>query len=180
MVRRILNQNILRQLRTSLGYTQSEMAEIVGISHKSVQNAETGIYATPLPSIAEFLAQRTNTTYADIEKKYAIFRNIIQTNTREHISPKVYTFTCKREDVNVIMYQGKFISPFQDFRINALGFTRQDFIYKLLVNPGTLSRLESGDFKSIPIDIRNALLACGAPTEFVDELNERTKRYKHR
>jgi transcriptional regulator with XRE-family HTH domain len=178
VTKNVLQYNILRRLRKSLGYTQAEFALFCGISTKSVYNAECGLYETPLESIADILYKNTDVTPTQLIAEYAKFRKMMRDKTRERYIPSMYKFSVSIPDTNKCIYRSERISPIADLYINALGLNFNSFSHEFLINPGSLYKLDRGDIRYVPDTIQTALLTCGCPNEIVRELSVRIDYYR--
>ena len=182
MVKSALATNPLRKLRLSSNLTVIELANKVSVSTRTIYLAECGVYETPLEAVSHFFINGNKATAQEINIAYDQFRADARTKLKNRINPDMWKFSIPFNQITSFRTTlNTPLAPIKDFRINSMMLTQTAFIREFLVNPGTLMRLEDKKtYKNLPTEIKSALIECGAPTKFIEELNVRTKIYHDR
>ena len=178
MAKSSLASNPLRKYRKVLNLTLTQLADEVGVSVKTVYLAESGVYEDPLECIVHYFIKRCSADINVINEEYTTFRKKMRSNLKARLDPSVWRFSANKNDINNVLspFNTK-MSPLKDFRLNKLHFAETEFAKEFLINPSLLTRLEKGKC-SLPSTIYTALIECGAPVEFVKELDARTNLYR--
>lgn len=179
MAKSALASNPLRKLRKAANMTIEELSVAVDVSTKTLYLAEHGVYNLPLEAVVHYFTRLKDIDVDALNTEYSDFRRKMRANLANRIDESQWRFEIPKAQVNTFRTpMGTKMAPIRDFRLNSLMFTQTEFEKEFLVNPGLLTRLEAGrDFRSVPNPIAAALIECGAPENFMRELNVRTKLF---
>ena len=141
----VLSANPLRKLRNKSNLTQDQLAELTGISVKSIYLAECGVYERPLEGLAHHFCRERGIDINQLNNDYYRFRTIARHRQRERIDETQWRFSIDSKDVEFFRTTfGTRLAPIKDFYVNCLVYTQFEFCTGFLVNPGELHRLEVG------------------------------------
>ena len=161
--------NTLKELRNTIGITQSELAAEAGVSRHSVLRQEQMCYPSPLPNIIAALSDITGQSERSLVEQYKI-----DVKRNRDLAQHIYFYDHQlmwkayiRADTPT--KTGK--HPFQVWREALFEFlgendSRIHFCSVTSIHPATLSKYES--FKTgFPAGMEVALLESGVPEDLV-------------
>lgn len=160
-----------------MNLTQQELAAKLDLSPNTVYLAECAVYDQPLEAIVHFFCRERNIDLNEVNSSYSDFRIKSRENMKNKMYEADWRFQIPHAQVSTFRTSlGTKMAPVADFRTNCLMYSVIDFCKSFLINPGLFHKLEEGKhFKTVPVPIAKALIDCGAPVNFMKELDVRTK-----
>lgn len=159
-----LQNNPVRRARLKMGLSLTAIAEAAKINYQTWYSTECGCYADIPPGILGFLeAEGFNVLH--LETEYHDFVS----ETRDEF------YLTHLDALNKFTLSGE-AHPVEEFR-TALGLSRAALAKQLCVQPAVLYKVESGDSKGLPRQLRDALLEAGVSEVLIGELEEGVKSW---
>lgn len=177
--------NPIKQFRLQLGMTQTDLADLAGISQQGVLRYEQSLYEEPSSKLVTALAEAMD--YAGITPEYdpsdpmtGHTRNLLiglyKTNRLE-IQREAARYFSKYYPV---MSHGM-EHPFITWRTHILGTSsRMKFCILLAVHPAVVAEYEKGKRPYMPALLKDALVAAGVGNELLGELDHAGSIYYDR
>jgi transcriptional regulator with XRE-family HTH domain len=158
-----LEGNPIRVVRRSLGKTQQEFANLVGIDVTALYLAESGCYPRILPSLLKWFEKKGY----NLEELRSDYRGFVK-STRSRFSSRYSPF-----DLPIPTFKK---SPFTEWR-ETLNLSKTGFAKELCIQPSLLSRVESGAAHYLPEELEQALKDVGFEKDLLQELKDRVEEY---
>lgn len=153
----------VRIARLDAGYTIEGAAKRADVSWHAWYNTECGMYAGIPPSIMETLVT-WSFDRDDLQAQYKAH----QTRKRQNFGRIHWYLTVKE-----LPAPSKAIQPFRQFREKCLRVSRSRVAKALCVQVAVLYKLETGKNRSMPQQLREAMLEAGFVPTLIDELDDR-------
>jgi len=160
--------NPIKELRTQLALTQTELADLSGISQQGVLRYEQSLYEEPSEKLVDALVELEyprSPASQDTLRKWIIDRyktdrvQIQQSAARLFQNPPLILINSHEH-------------PFITWRSKCLGTSsRMKFCILLAVHPGTVAEYEKGRRRYMPRQLREALLNAAVGKGTLDRLD---------
>jgi len=160
--------NPIKQARQRQGLTQESLAELLDIHPQAILLNEQGVYPTVLPRILDYFVEQGYSA-EEFNLEYSEF----VMNKRKELFESMPWKTLSWAEFNT---DGQ--HPFIKFR-EELGFSRMKFAKSFCVHPAYLYKLERADVGTLSTQLKEALLAVGFSSDFIDELNQRCEDFSY-
>lgn len=166
-----MRDNPFKSLRISLGLSQKEIADQIGITSQVVLRNEQGLYTTPNVQIMTVLLREAHSrgiikhTYHSLTEAYDTWVKDVR-HTNGYIFNRPITFKLGHRPV---------AHPFRIWR-ESFGFSRIGFCKLLALHPSIVQSYEEGRTGPLPDVIRAALIDAGC-SGIISSLQSRCEAY---
>lgn len=166
-IRLDLRLNPVRRVRTQHGKGINDIAKDAGVHWQGWYLTENGVYAHIPPKILDHLCSLGESSNV-LAQEYAAF-----ISTQRAAFKEKYERHFTLEGLGVPTRNR---SPVEHFR-RTLHLSRLGFCKALCVQPGVLYRMEHGQSRSLPQQVRDALREVGMADTLIQELDTRIEEY---
>ena len=163
----------LKLVRTNANLSQSQIAEMAGITPLAVLRYEQGLLENLSPKLAAVIAELADVPLAVVHDEYEDDRRI-QRVSQTNIFRNPPSLELRPDE-----------HPFETFRKlitrRAVGTeSRMAFCKLLALHPAVVAEYDKGKCKHMPAMIKEALLAASCPEKFIETLDSYGEIYYDR